>query len=241
MNDLETEIKSSDKKASYLLHNYNSFLKLINQRVPIFYFLKKKYNFKGEILELGAGSCWLSALISKITEVKNVYAIDISKELLETIGSKIIVDLKGEKEKIKLVSADFHKLPFNDNKFDVIICDASLHHAQNLPVLLKEANRVLKNNGFLIAIREPIKSLLHRYNLRKFGRKEMERGATENIYSKTEWKKHFNQAGFKLNFFEEFNKNDKKTNILKTFIFRSFNGIVFSRYYFFAVKNKTTK
>jgi len=241
MSDLKTEIKSSHKKAFYLSHNYNLFLKSINQRVPIFYFLKKKYNFKGEVLELGAGSCWFSALVSKIPEVKNVYAIDISKELLETIGNKVIVDLEGEKEKIKFVNTDFHKLPFDDNKFDVIICDASLHHAQNLPVLFKEANRVLKNNGFLIAIREPMKSLLYYYDLRKFGRKEMEQGATENIYSKIEWKRYFNQAGFKLNFFEEFNKNDRKTNIFKTSIFRLFNGILFSRYYFFAVKNKTTK
>jgi len=241
MSDLKAEIKSSRKKAFYLSHNYASFLKSINQCTPIFYFLKKKYNFKGEVLELGAGSCWLSALISKIPEVKNVYAIDISKELLETIGNKVIVDLGGKKEKIKFINTDFHKLPFDDNKFDVIICDASLHHAQNLPVLLKEINRVLKDNGFLIAIREPVKSLLHRYDLRKFGRKEMKQGATENIYSKTEWEKHFNQAGFKLNFFEEFNKNDRKTNIFKTSILRLFNSILFSRYYFFAVKNKTTK
>ena len=238
MNNLETEIESSRKKVFYLSHNYDSFLRSIQKRVPIFYFLKKKYNFKGEVLELGAGSCWLSALISRNAEIKNVYAVDISKELLEIIGNKVIVDLEGNKEKVKLISADFHKLPFADNKFDVIICDASLHHAQNLPILLKEIDRVLKNNGSLIAIREPIKSLLHCYNLRRFGRKEEKEGATENIYSKTEWKKYFDQAGFKLNFFREFNKNDKKTNILKIPFFRLFNGILFSRYYFFATKNK---
>lgn len=238
MNNLETEIISSRKKVFYLSHNYDSFLRSIQKRVPIFYFLKKKYNFKGEVLELGAGSCWLSALISRNAEIKNVYAVDISKELLETIGNKVIVDLEGNKEKIKLISADFHKLPFADNKFDTIVCDASLHHAQNLSILLKETDRVLKNNGSLIAVREPIKSLLHYYNLRRFGKKEVKKGATENVYSKTEWKKYFDQAGFELNFFEEFNKNDKKTNIFKIPFFRSFNGILFSRYYFFATKNK---
>ena len=241
MNDLKAEKKSSCKKAFYLSHNYDSFLKSINQCAPIFYFLKKKYNFNGEVLELGAGSCWLSALMSKISEIKNVYALDISKELLETIGSKVIIDLEGEKEKIKFVSADFHKLPFDDNRFDIVVCDASLHHAQNLPVLLKEVKRVLKSNGFLIAIREPMKSLLYYCNPKKFGRKEIKQGATENIYSKTEWKKYFNQAGLKLNFFEEFNKNDKKTNIFKTSIFKLFNGVLFSRYYFFAIKDKITK
>ena len=57
MNNLKTEIESSRKKIFYLSHNYDSFLKSIDRCVPIFYFLKKKYNFKGEVLELGAGSC----------------------------------------------------------------------------------------------------------------------------------------------------------------------------------------
>lgn len=241
MNDLKTEVEASHKKVFYLSRNYDLFLKSIKKRVPIFYFLQQKYNFKGEILELGAGSCWFSALISKIPKVQNIYALDISKELLETIGNKVIIDLKGNREKIKFINADFHKLPFTDNKFDIIVCDASLHHAQNLPVLLKEANCVLKNDGLLIAIREPLKSFLYSCNLKKFGRKEIKKGATENIYSKTEWKKCFEQAGFELSFLEEFNKNDKKTKTLKTFILKPFNGILFSRYYLFAVKIKDIK
>ena len=232
----KNEKESSHKKAMKLSRNFNSFLKSVKRRIPIFRFLREKYNFKGEVLELGAGSCWLSALISKEPEVKEVYALDISKKLLETVGNKIIDVLKGERQKIKFVVSDFHKLPFGSNKFDIVICDASLHHAQNLPLLLAEANRVLKNGGFLIAIREPIKSFLYQYNLKKFGRKEIKQGATENIYSKKEWKKYFNQAGFEMDFFEEFNKNDIKTKLFKNSFLKLFNSVLFSRYYFFARK-----
>ena len=230
------EKESSRKKAIELSHNFNSFLRVIKRRIPIFRFLQKKYNFKGEVLELGAGSCWLSALMSKLAKVEKIYTLDISGDLLETIGNKVIGNLKGEKRKIKFIVSDFHKLPFNDNKFDIVVCDASLHHAQNLPVLLKEINRVLKNEGYLIAIREPIKTFFYQCNLKKFGRAEMKQGATENIYSKREWKKYFNQAGFKMDFFEEFNKNDIKTKLFKNFPLKLFNGILFSRYYFFARK-----
>lgn len=233
---LKNEKESSRKKAIELSRNFNSFVRVVKQRTPIFRFLREKYNFKGEVLELGAGSCWLSALVSKLPKIKKIYALDISKDLLEVVGNKIIDILKGEKRKIKFVVSDFHKLPFDNNKFDIIICDASLHHAQNLPLLLTEANRVLKNEGYLIAIREPIKSFFHQYNLKKFGRTEIRQGATENIYNKKEWGKYFNQAGFEMDFFEEFDKSDIKTKLLRNSFLKLFNGILFSRYYFFARK-----
>ena len=116
---IKNEKESSHKKAIELSHNFNSFLMSVKQRIPIFHFLRKEYNFKGEVLELGAGSCWLSALISKEPQIKKVYALDISKKLLEVVGNKIIDALKGDKRKIKFVISDFHKIPFDNNKFDI--------------------------------------------------------------------------------------------------------------------------
>ena len=46
MNDLKTEIGSSYKKVFYLLYNYNSFLRLVQVRAPIFYFPMKKLNLQ---------------------------------------------------------------------------------------------------------------------------------------------------------------------------------------------------
>lgn len=233
------EKEYSRKKSLNIKSDFQKFLKeVIKQRAPIFYSLNKKYIFKGEILELGAGSCWLSALISKIPEVKNIQALDISSDLLETIGNKIISCLDGEKAKINLVSADFSKLPFSNNKFDIIVVDAALHHAQNLPHLLKEANRVLKQNGFLIAIREPIKSSLYFLHLKKFGKSEIAKGATENIYGKKDWQKYFKQSGFTLCFVEDFSKGDAKTALFKIPPFRFLNGLVFCRYHLFAKKQE---
>lgn len=234
------EKEYSNKKALGIKNNFDRFLKeIIKQRVPIFYSLCKKYDFKGEILELGAGSCWLSAQISKIPEVKNIYALDVSYDLLKIVGNKIIDYLGGERKKIKFVCADFNKIPFIDNKFDIIVIDASLHHAKDLPCLLKEVNRVLKKDGFLIAIREPIESFLHFLNLKKFGKNEIRKGATENIYSKKHWRKYFKQAGFDLYFVEDFSKGDIKTISLKMPLIRFLNGILFFRYHFFVKKYKS--
>jgi ubiquinone/menaquinone biosynthesis C-methylase UbiE len=133
MDCLSKEVSCSYIKALALKNDLDNFLNIIKkQRVPIFNSLRKNCNFKGEILEVGAGSCWLSALISKVPAVRKVYALDISKDLLEMVGADIVCRMNGNKKKIEFVNSDFNNLPFENNKFDIVICDASLHHALDL-------------------------------------------------------------------------------------------------------------
>lgn len=235
-NELDNEKKSSDAKADILDENFDEFFQEIKKRIPIFSFLADSYKFKGEILEIGAGSAWLSALISKIPETRKVYALDISQKLLKKIGEKVFKKLEAE-DKIEFVACDFSKTTFENDKFNFIVCDAALHHAQSPDALLREMNRVLKNEGIFIAVREPIKSIFHLSKVLRFGRKEIETGATENIYTKKEWRKHFKNAGFELTILEEFNKKDLKTKLLRLPFLKIFNGLLFSRYYFVARKS----
>lgn len=234
-NNLQREIKYSSKKADWIKYNFDVFSEDIHRRLPIFHSLKSKYDFHGKILEIGAGSCWLSALLSKIPAVRKVYALDISKDLLEMAQRNIINRLNGDKSKIEFINADFNSLPFKDNEFDIIVCDASLHHSSDPALLAKEIGRVLRNDGFLIAVREPIKPILY---FRNFGKNEIAKGATENIYSKKEWKKYFKEARMTLSIIESFSQEDFKTNLFKVFPFRLLNGVLFSRYYFYASKFK---
>lgn len=229
-NELDNEKKSSDAKADILDENFDKFFQEIKERIPIFSFLADNYKFEGEILEIGAGSAWLSALISKIPEAKKIYALDISQKLLEKIGKRVFKKLEAE-DKIEFVACDFSKTAFENNKFDFIVCDAALHHAQNPDDLLQEMK------GIFIAVREPIKSIFHLSNVLRFGKKEIETGATENIYTKKEWRNHFNNAGFELTILEEFNKKDLKTKMLRLPFLKIFNGLLFSRYYFIARKS----
>ncbi len=235
MNNLQVEIEYSSKKADWIKNNFNTFLKDIERRLPIFYTLKARYDFHGEILEIGAGSSWLSASISRTPAVRKVYALDISKDLLEMAARNMIDRLDGDKSKIEFITADFNNLPFKDNRFNIVVCDASLHHSSNPALLLKEIRRVLINNGFLLATREPVKPILY---FRSFGKKEIAKGATENIYGKKEWKRYFKEAGMNLIIVENFSQKDFKTRLLKMFPFRLLNGVLFSRYHFFAKKLK---
>jgi ubiquinone/menaquinone biosynthesis C-methylase UbiE len=49
-----------------------------------------------------------------------------------------------------------HKIQRPDESFDFVVCDATLHHADNLVAVLRECRRVLKPGGWFIAFREPV-------------------------------------------------------------------------------------
>jgi len=48
------------------------------------------------------------------------------------------------------VKADIQNIPFNDNYFELIICNHILEHVDSYSKALDELNRVLKPNGILI-------------------------------------------------------------------------------------------
>jgi len=209
---------------------------IINKRVPLISEVKKKINFDGEILEIGAGSCWLSAELSKIPEVRHIYALDFSKRVLQEIAPTIIKLLKAKEDKITQILGDFHKLPFNDSSFDFVVIDAALHHTNHLNLVLREIYRVLKSRGRLVAIREPIKSFSWPIK-KKFSlvdRHVKKFGVIENTYSKKLWIRYFEEAGFNLSIKPIFFKGGPKENLIRFTPIRFFNGILYSRYYFIA-------
>lgn len=59
--------------------------------------------------------------------------------------------LECEQRKLKAIVADMHDLPFDDNEFDAIVSRQTFEHSLSPLVVLYECNRVLKNDGYLIA------------------------------------------------------------------------------------------
>lgn len=78
-------------------------------------------------------------------------ALDYSYRML--VKSSRFFARKKKLHRIILVNADMRKLPFRDSVFDALIYVSSLHHIpyrSNRVNVLKEAYRVLKNNGILV-------------------------------------------------------------------------------------------
>ncbi len=187
----------------------------------------------GRVLELGAGSCWLTSEISKLKGVEEVYALDFSEVLLEKIAPHMMRHLKAEVAKITCVVGDFNDTCFPDLAFDTVVCDAALHHADDLPRVLKEVHRVLAADGVFIAMREPI---LSRWTWRsarqkkRFGLHERRQGVTENIYSFQDWENAFRCAGFRTELIPFIHHANLKGKIVKYSPLRFLNGYLFSQY-----------
>lgn len=95
------------------------------------------------ILDVGCGTGnILNMILNKYNNV-DVYGIDISDKMLEKAKEKLTV-------RAHLTLGDSEKLPYEDNKFDLIMCNDSFHHYPNPKNVLKEFFRVLKNGGMLI-------------------------------------------------------------------------------------------
>jgi len=213
-----------------------------NIRLPIFFHVQKYIHFHGAIIELGAGTCWLSANLSRIPTVSQIIAIERDSERINLAQSYFLQIFHASMDKITILESDFHKLDFPDNSIDFIVADAALHHADNLLLLLQESYRVLKNKGLIVAIREPIlPSFLPLLIWRKytFGWREQIKGATENIYSREQWQKFFKSTGFFLEFRPIFTSRTLKEKLVGSPILRWGNGFLFSRYFFIASKSKS--
>jgi len=117
--------------------------------------------FRGRILEVGAGAAWLSAELSKLPQVVEVVTTDFSTGTLREEVPRVLRLLGARAGKITRIPADFHRLDFPDRSFDFVVCANALWESLNLPQVLRECRRVLKPGGCFVAVREPVRPLLH--------------------------------------------------------------------------------
>jgi len=115
--------------------------------------------FRGRILEIGAGGAWLSAELSKLTRVVEIVATDFEDEALREDAPRVFAWLGARAAKITRTTMEGHELDFPNGYFDFIIAVGALHQGLILPLLLKECGRVLKPGGSLIAVQEPVQPL----------------------------------------------------------------------------------
>ncbi len=59
----------------------------------------------------------------------------------------ITADIESPLAKVKM---DIHQIPFDDNEFDVVLCNHVLEHVENDILAMSEIHRVLRKNGWAI-------------------------------------------------------------------------------------------
>jgi len=91
---------------------------------------------------------WLGSFSEVIASiVKRLVATDLSGEMIEQANKKLskFINVETRKE-------DSYETSFKDNTFDAVLM-ANLIHIVKYPVaILKEANRVLKDNGRILTV-----------------------------------------------------------------------------------------
>lgn len=103
-----------------------------------------KNHVDGKVLEIGC-DCWYGWLHNMDFNPKDIHALNISS----TEVHKGMVNLDKTQITPTFYIMDANNLAFSNNKFDLIFGGALLHHLE-LPIALKEIQRVLKPGGKFI-------------------------------------------------------------------------------------------
>jgi SAM-dependent methyltransferase len=101
------------------------------------------------ILDLGAGSCWLSAHLAR--RGHHIVAVDILGDECDGLGAH-----KHYLESFAVMQADVDSLPLASGQADLAIFNGSFHSVRYCKVTLEEALRVLRDDGAVIIMDTPI-------------------------------------------------------------------------------------
>jgi len=146
------------------------------------------------ILDLGAGTCWATNLLTQLGF--RAIALDISTEKFVGLDSaEIFINYYGNYFERVLSDMGF-ELPFKSNSFDGVFCRSSIHHSHNIKKTIAEIKRVLKPKGKL-GIIEASKGIFDKQ--KTFGQKEKcIYKINEHIYSYIEYKGMLRESGFEF-------------------------------------------
>ena len=138
----------------------------------------------GKILDVGCGNGNLFEMLPD--EKYELTGVDFSENM--------IIEAKDKcNDKASFLVADAEKLPFDNDTFDIIVCNASFHHYIHPDIVLAEMQRVLKEGGKLLigdpyvpTLVRPMMNLLTKFSP----------NGDYHFYGEVEMKKLFIQNGF---------------------------------------------
>ena len=138
------------------------------------------------VLEVGAAKAWASRFW--LERGCEYVATDILVDPKIGLGRGAFYGEFGR------VQADGENLPFEDGTFDVTYCVATLHHALDLPKMVREMSRVTKPGGIVAGLNEGTRGVLRSAdNPDQAGEKEL--GINEHVHTVWSYASTFARAG----------------------------------------------
>lgn len=91
------------------------------------------------VLDVGCGTGWAVISLGKKLSRGHAYGIDIASTMIEQAKNNA-----GGEERVEFKLGDSENIPYEDSKFDAIMCTSSFHHYPDPVGALGEFLRVLK-------------------------------------------------------------------------------------------------
>lgn len=110
--------------------------------------------FDAVCLDLGSGTGWLGAFLSKMKKVSKIYALDSSRFFQTVMRPGMESLMGGVSSKVIPIEGFFTPILVPDKFFDAVMASSSLHHADHLEDTLVDIHRVLKDGGILFILNE---------------------------------------------------------------------------------------
>jgi len=104
-------------------------------------------DFSGELIDIGTGTGRILELM--VERVSRGVGIDMSSGMLAVARSNLE---RADRQHIHVRKGDMYHLPIDDGSFDLAILHMVLHYSDNPVDVIREASRVLRNNGRLIVV-----------------------------------------------------------------------------------------
>lgn len=168
---------------------------------------------QGVTADLGSGTGVGACILSQYPEVREIYAIEYSEDHVTQVMPDVFKYFNAKMEKIQRVIGDFNNIQLPDESLDLILEIDSYHHSEEPELSAKEAFRVLKPGGAVIAVdrawpdetpRAELDALLNKEFppelKRKYGipptQHYTRRDWGEHEYTRGQWEQIFQNAGF---------------------------------------------
>lgn len=151
----EIELRKEDESNRYCIQLYNHIVTYVPIRLEGL-----------NVLEVGCGRGGGASYIAKYLNPGSVTGIDLCRKAVE-------FSRKHSTGGISFLCGDAQEMPFQDNRFDVVINIESSHNYANMDRFFLEVARVLKRRGYFLfadfrkkALIEPLKEQLNKSGLK---------------------------------------------------------------------------
>ena len=102
-----------------------------------------------DVLDLGAGNCWMSHRLA--ARGHRPVALDIFTDPADGLGAA-----RHYPTRFPVIEAEFDQLPFRRSSFDLAIFNASIHYSPDLAKTLRAAAACLRPDGRILIIDSPV-------------------------------------------------------------------------------------